>query len=127
MKKLITIFILCIANAILAQTNSIDAGITNPTDNLIIHENNRTTYILTNDLNKVRVDGWSNTGSISNIKLYEMLGTTPDTSTDNYLYLAENANSGSWHKDIDIGPGEHTIYINVRCSLLCMYSIKFSY
>jgi hypothetical protein len=94
----------------------IDAGIVNPVNNLIIHEDNRDTYVLTSDLDKIRVDGWSNTGKISNIQVYKMKGNTPDPDNDTRLYYAENANGGSWWKDADVGPGEHTIYINVICN-----------
>ncbi len=100
-----------------SDASTIDAGIVNPTVNgLIIHEDNRNTYILTSDLDKVRIDGWSNTGKIRNIQIYKMKGDSPDPDNDIRLYYAENANGGSWWKDADVGPGEHTVYINVKCN-----------
>jgi len=98
------------------QVNTTDADISDPADGLIIHEDNMDTYILTNDLDKVHITGWSIAGNISNIKLYKLLGSTPDTNFDHSLGSGQNPNSGSWYRDADIGPGEHTIYANVRCN-----------
>jgi hypothetical protein len=105
------------------NSQTIDAGILNPPVNgLIIHEDNRDTYVLTSDLDKIRIDGWSNTGKISNIQIYKMKGNTPDPDNDTRLYYAENANGGSWWKDADVGAGEHTIYINVKCNYIgCLF------
>jgi hypothetical protein len=83
-----------------------DAGIINPSNNLYVHRYNYSTYIPNAD-NDMPVDGWSNTGSISNIKVY---------NNGSFQGYANNANSGSWDKMVGLDAGTNNIYINVRCN-----------
>lgn len=113
MKNFYLLIVLMYAQITFGQ---IEAGITNPVQNLIIHEDNRDTYFLTNDICNMRIDGWSNTGQVSRITLYRPLGTIPNTSIDDNQGNVQNPNIGSWEKDIYVNPGINNIYVNVRCN-----------
>jgi hypothetical protein len=110
-------------NVVINNPNSqtIDAGIVNPVNNLIIHEDNRSSYFPSGDWSDMQVDGWSNTGSISSIKLYYK-NTSVNQSSFSFRNV-NNPNSGSWDREIDITGGVYEVYINVRCNYVgCLQS-----
>lgn len=105
MKKIITFVIIFISFNFLMVAQ--DAGISDPADGLIIHENNRSTYFLTSDFDELRVDGWSVAGNVSWIKIY----------VDGYLDgSVTNPNTGSWYKDVEVTPGDNDLHLQVRCN-----------
>jgi hypothetical protein len=105
MKKIITFVILFASFNFLVVAQ--DAGISDPANGIIIHENNRSTYFVTSDLSELRVDGWSVAGSVSWIKVY----------VNGYLDgSVTNPNAGSWYKDVEVTPGNNDLYLQVRCN-----------
>ncbi len=104
MKKTLLFIVLNIFNlTIIAQ----DAGISDPIDGLIIHEDNRNDYILTNDLDEMRLDGWSVFGTVASIKVYV---------NDSFDGNVNNPSESQWIKDVDIFAGELNLHLIVRCN-----------
>jgi len=105
MKKIISVIIIFASFNFLIVAQ--DAGISDPVDGLIIHEDNRSTYFLTSDFDELRVEGWSVAGKVSWIKIY----------VDGYLDgSVSNPNSGSWYKDVEVTPGDFDLHLQVRCN-----------
>jgi hypothetical protein len=96
---------------------TIEGGIVNPANNLIIHEDNRSAYFQNGDLDDIQIDGWSSTGKIDWIKLYYKSVSRGDSSFR--LKEVSNPNNGSWDEKIDITGGEYEVYVTVKCNYGC--------
>ena len=109
MKKtnLFIIFCLLIANSVFSQ----DAGITNPTENLIIDATNRSQYFQEGDWDDMNINGTLNVGKVRQITAYYK-----SAFSSSYNSRIMSLSTNSWEREIRVVGGVYQVYINVKCN-----------
>ncbi len=97
-----------LANGIFSQ----DAGITNVSENLIIHETNRNSFFQEGDWDDMIVKGWYNDGKVRQLITYYKAA-----SHSSFSYkVVPNVNNGSWDREIRVAGGKYQVYLNTKCN-----------
>jgi len=108
MKK-IYLLLLMSANIIYAQ----NAGFSDITGIDILDENNYQSFIVSDDLNDLLLNGWAISGVIQ-VKVFVNGGSEGSASPDN----------GTWEENVDVSEGINEAYLEVTCNSSCSPSIS---